>query len=125
MLDPRTIAGLNLALDEARLLGADVSEPDRVAALTFSVLTLPEFGPAPKDPRVQVLLRPVGKVVASLRHGSWDDESAAVEPLELSDLLATVEGFRTDIYGNDFIDARADQDLMRRPERQRPPRELG
>ena len=69
---------LDVALNEATLLGAEVDAERRAAALTFSVLSLPpDDGPPPHDARVQFILGPVGRLAASLRNGRWDDAHAA------------------------------------------------
>ena len=104
-LTPKQIAGLDLALDEAKLLGLEVSPKHGVAAATFAVLTLPEQGPPPKDSRRQFLFSPIGRVAASLRHGHWDDSSASVEPFTIEKLLSVVRSFGgAPIYGAEFID---------------------
>lgn len=105
-LDERTKHGIGMALNEADLLGAEVSVPHRAAALTFRVLQLPEGGgKPPADRRVSVVLRPVGRVVASLRDASWEDATAPAVPFGLEDLLAVVESFEGQpVYGWEFID---------------------
>jgi hypothetical protein len=54
------------------------------------VLTLPETGLAPEDRAVGLYVRPVGRVVASLRDGRWDDPTAGAVPLTMDDLGNTV-----------------------------------
>jgi len=104
-LTPEQIAGLNLALDEATLLGLEVCPERGAAAATFAVLTLPEEGPPPKDSRRKFLFSPIGRVAASLRHGHWDDSSAQVEPFTIDKLLSVVQSFGgAPIYGAEFID---------------------
>lgn len=98
-------AGLGVALNEATLLGAEVSRERRIAAITFAVLSLPEIGPPPQDSRISLVLAPVGRVVASLRNGGWDDPAAAVIPFSLEELLPTIQSFDgLSIYGWEFID---------------------
>jgi hypothetical protein len=58
VLDEEQRHGIDVALNEADLLGFEVDPTRRLAAATFRVLTLPENGPAPNDRRVQFLLRP-------------------------------------------------------------------
>jgi hypothetical protein len=100
--------GLNVALNEADLLGFDVDPERRIASATFRVLTLPEVGPVPDDRRVQFLFRPVGRVAASLRDGRWDDPGASVVPFGLRELLSIVHSFGgLPVYGWDFIDVDA------------------
>jgi len=102
--------GLGVALNEADLLGVEVDPRRRIAAVTLRVLTLSESGPAPEDRRVQLLLRPVGRVAASLRNGRWDNPDAPVVPLTLDDLLPTVRSFGgLSIYGWEYIDAHANE----------------
>ena len=104
MLSAEQKTDLNVALNEATLLGTEVDPARRTAALTLSVLTLPADGPAPVDDRVQVILHPVGRVAASLRLGRWDDVEAKVVPFEITELLAIVESFKVPIYGWEFFD---------------------
>jgi hypothetical protein len=101
-------SGLNVALNEADLLGFEVDPERRIAAATFRVLTLPEVGPSPDDRRVQFLFRRVGRVAASLRNGRWDDPDAPVLPFALPDLLSVVQSFGgLSLYGWEFIDVHA------------------
>ncbi len=105
-LTPHQVELFNIALDEATLIGAEVSPERQMAALTLSVLSLPESGPAPKDRRVQLLLSPIGRVAASLRLGRWDDENAEVETFDLEDLLAIVQRVGpSPIYGWSVLDS--------------------
>lgn len=100
---------LDVALNEATLLGVEVDEDRRVAAAMFNVLTLPVEGPPSQDPRVQMVFRPVGRVLASLRNGRWDDPSAEVVPFQLHQLLEVVQSFGgLPIYGWEFFDVHAD-----------------
>ena len=97
--------GLDIALNEAVLLGFEVDADRRLAAATFEVLTLPEPGPAPDDRRVQFVFHPVGRVAASLRNGRWDDSEASIVPFSINDLLTVVQSFKgLPIYGWEFID---------------------
>ena len=97
---------LDVALNEATLLGAEVDPERRAAALTFSVLSLPpDDGPPPDDARVQFILGPVGRLAASLRRGCWDDAHAVVEEFPLDRLLEVVMSFKgLPIYGWEFVD---------------------
>lgn len=104
---------LGVALNEADLLGFEVSSERQVAAATFRVLTLSTDGLPPADARVQLLFRPVGRVVASLRNGYWNDETAEVVPFALPDLLGVVQSFKgRPIYGWEFFDI-GDKELER------------
>lgn len=96
---------LDVALNEADLLGLEVDAQRRIAAATFRVLTLPPDGSPSDDSRVQMLFRPVGRGAASLRKGCWDDASAEVIPFRLADLLSVVQSFGgRPIYGWEFFD---------------------
>jgi hypothetical protein len=94
-------------LNEASLVGIDIDDERRWVGVTLAVLTLPaDGGPEPADPRVKLILSPVGRLAASLRHGKWDDIEAPVEPLELSRLPDAIAAFNQQpIYGWEFIDA--------------------
>lgn len=97
---------LNVALNEATLIGAEVDTERRAASLTFAVLTLPaDDGPPPEDDRVQLVLRPVGRLAASLRNGRLDDGRAPVEkfaPDRLLDVVMSFQGLA--VYGWEFLD---------------------
>ena len=98
-------SGLDVAICQADLLGFEVVPETRLAGATFRVLTLPEEGPPPGDSRVQILFKPVGRVSASLRDGSWDDPDAEVVPFQIEELLTVVQSFEgAPIYGSEFID---------------------
>jgi hypothetical protein len=104
-LSEEQIHGLGVALNEASLLGLEVSAERHLAAATFAVLTLPEIGPPPQDPRRQIQFHCVGRVAASLRHGRWDDPKAPVETFPLGRLLEIVQSFEgSPIYGWEFFD---------------------
>jgi hypothetical protein len=97
---------LNVALNEAMLIGAEVDAEHRAASLTFAVLTLPaDDGPPPQDDRVQLVLGPVGRLAASLRNGSSDDAGAPVEEFAIDQLLEVVMSFKgLAVYGWEFLD---------------------
>ena len=102
---------LGVAVNEATLLGCEVNADQCVAAVTLEVLTLPEKGDPPADPRVQILFLPVGRVAASLRMGGWDDATAEIQPFRIEELLATVQSFGgLPIYGWQFFD-RHDEEM--------------
>lgn len=107
-LDADQKEGLNIALNEATLLGVEVNREKRSAGATFSVLTLPPEGPPPDDRRVLLLFQPVGRLAASLRLGDWNDPKAEVVPLEVDQLLETVAGFKCSVYGRNFFDCDED-----------------
>jgi hypothetical protein len=113
-LTSELVERLDVALNEATLLGAEVDTEHRAAFITLSVLTLPEEGPPPADPRVQLVLGPLGRVCASLRRGRWDDPDAAVEPFRIEDLLAAVGRVCGHaVYGWEFFDVPEEKDFAR------------
>lgn len=104
-LSPEQVQGLGVALNEASLLGLEVSPERCLAAATFAVLTLPDAGAASDDARVQFQFHGVGRVAASLRHGRWDDAKARVDTFPLARLLEVVQSFNgLPIYGWEFFD---------------------
>jgi hypothetical protein len=114
LLTEEQIYGLGIALNESSLLGIEVDPKGRIAAATFSVLTLPEAGPPPLDARLQFIFSPVGRVAASLRHGTWDDATAKVESFPIEQLLQVVEQFKGgSIYGWEFIDVDESKDFRK------------
>jgi hypothetical protein len=102
------LAGLDVALNEAELHDVVVRSDRREAAVLVEVLTLPDIGPEQLDRRILVRLTGVGRVVASLRHGRWDDPRAPVESFDLDSLSDVVSGFGlSHLYGWEFFDAPA------------------
>lgn len=103
-------ARLGVALNEADLLGFDVDVNGRAALATFYANLLPESGNIPDDPRIQILFKPVGKIIASLRAGRWDDLTANVIPFEIEEFMEVVTSFEDGaIYGWEFIDVPDDK----------------
>ncbi len=97
--------GLGVALNESRWLDVDVDVRRREVRSLLHVLTLPETGPEPKDPRRVLRCWGVSRVSASLRAGPLPDPDAAPEPLRLRDLSRAVRSFGAlPIYGWDFLD---------------------
>ncbi|MGD1011981.1 MAG: hypothetical protein ABR925_05560 [Acidimicrobiales bacterium] len=96
---------LNIALNEGQFCDFEL-RPDRAEAVVLlRLLALPEEGPEPEDRRVLFRLSGVGRAVASLRAGRWDDASAVVEALALDELGDAVRRFGgVPIYGWDFFD---------------------
>ncbi len=102
-----------MALNEATLVGVDVSAEERRVSVTLAVLALPaDSGPPPDDPRVQLILQPVGRIAASFRHGNWDDTDARVESFELDRLAEVVASFEQQaVYGWEFLDVPEEADF--------------
>jgi len=111
----RTFQQLGYAINESELLGVEVVREHRRVGVTLSMLTLPDDGaPPPDDPRVLFVFEDVGRFVASLRHGAFDDENAPVAPIELHEVAALVRSFGGQpIYGWDFFDQEEDFDQWR------------
>ena len=102
-------AGLEVALNEADFCDVRINEKTGEVQLLLVVLSLPVAGPVPDDRRAVVTCSGVSRIVASLRNGRWDDESASVVPLLLEDLPSTVRSFGCQpVYGWDFLDLPGD-----------------
>src|SRR5258708_40268641 len=100
MLNPETIKGLNIAFNEATLLGTEYDADHHLIWLTISVVCMNLDGSIPDDRRIVVILQPVGKFYASLRNGRWDDDNAEVISFSYEKLLETVQSFRgLPVYG--------------------------
>ena len=98
-------AGLGVALNEATFLDLLVEPDGSLATITLEVLSWNPRMQEPTYPRVSLLLGPIGRVVASLRHGAWNDRDAIVESVELASLRAVVTEFGpSHLYGWEFID---------------------
>jgi len=65
------LSGLDVALNESRWLDAVVRGNLGQAIALLEVLSLPEDGPEPGDPKLMLRLSRVGRVAASLRKGHW------------------------------------------------------
>ncbi|OPZ14147.1 MAG: hypothetical protein BWZ07_00045 [Alphaproteobacteria bacterium ADurb.BinA280] len=117
VLTPNEIVGHGAALNEADVLGVEVDPSNRVACVTFRVLALSEVGTEPSDTRVQFRFHSVGRVVASLREGHWDDAIVPIVPIALEALLPTAQSFGgLPIYGWEFVDCH-ERDLSRLSDR--------
>jgi hypothetical protein len=105
IFDKDTIDGLNLAFNEATFLGAEISARENVVAITIECVCLNPNGSIPEDRRTQIILKPVGRMCASLRNGRWDDEKAEIIPFSHDKLLETVQSFNgLPVYGWEFFD---------------------
>jgi hypothetical protein len=95
----------DLALNEADFLDTRMDPAGRDARVLLRVLTLPIDGPEPDDRRVVLVCKRVGRVIASLRLGRWDDADAPIQPVPLDELSTTVRSFGGEpIYGWEFFD---------------------
>jgi hypothetical protein len=100
--------GLDLMLNEALLLDAEL-DPDRcLLGLSFYVEMVPERGErASDDLYLLLLLHGLTRLAVSFREGaSWLDEDARVEPLALDALSAALGRIRYPdaVYGRRFFD---------------------
>jgi hypothetical protein len=104
------VAALNVALNEAKLIGLELDVPGRRFAVTLSVLSLPpDDGPPRTDPRLSFVLEPVGRLAVSFRRAHWDDKRAAAIPISVEDLPSVAASFgQLPIYGWEFFDAGVD-----------------
>jgi hypothetical protein len=106
-LTSELLAGLDLALNEATVIGVELDVTTRRFAATLGVLSLPEDdGPPRPDPRISLVLEQVGRLAVSWRHARWDDALAEAVPMALEELPSVVAGFgQLPIYGWKFFDA--------------------
>jgi len=105
------IWGINLALNEATLLGVEFNREKEIVVVSFSPVALDEKGQVPEDNRVQFFFKPVGKFIASHRLGHWDDKSAQTIQFEPEQILEKVEEFgHCSIYGWKFINRKKESD---------------
>jgi hypothetical protein len=126
MLSRDLVDGINLALNESELLDVDVDRSTRTGHISFRVLTLGPDGVEPTDRVARFTLHDVPRVVASLRHGRWDDDQAPIEHFSLADLSSVVAGFGgLPIYGWEFIDPPEASTSSRRHVRQGAHRAMG
>jgi hypothetical protein len=104
MLTPQLEDELNVALNEATMLGLEFDPESRRIGLTLSLLALPE-GPEPMtEPRVLFLFGNIKRVIVSFRDGAWNDPLARVLPVEPDALLAVCRELGAQaIYGWEFL----------------------
>lgn len=97
--------GLGVALNESRWLDVHVDGRRGEVRALLHVLTLPEQGPEPKDPRRVLRCWGVSRLAVSLRPGPLADDEVPAEPLDLGALSAAVRSFGAQpIYGWEFVD---------------------
>jgi hypothetical protein len=101
------IDGINLALNEATILGIEFQKEKEIVTVTFSPVALDDNGEIPTDNRVKFVFKPVGKFIASYRLGRWDDKSAQVVKFDPEQIFEKVEEFKhLSIYGWEFINCK-------------------
>jgi hypothetical protein len=97
--------GLNVALNEATLLGIEFDRDKELIFVTFSPVAIDVNGQIPEDNRVQLIFKPIGKFIASYRLGDWNDETATTVKFEPEQIFEKVQEFgKGSIYGWEFID---------------------
>jgi hypothetical protein len=89
---------IGLALNEATLLGVEFDKEKNWVACSFALVAMDKDGNVPEDNRLLFIFKQVGRLVASLRNGHWDDKNAEENILEITQ---SFKGFS--IYGWDFI----------------------
>jgi hypothetical protein len=95
---------IGLALNEATLLGVEFDKEKNLVACSFALVAMEKDGNVPEDNRLLFIFKPVGRFVASLRNGHWDDKNAEVENFESENILKIIQSFKgLSIYGWDFI----------------------
>lgn len=95
---------IGLALNEATLLGIEFNKEKKLVACSFAVVTMDKNGNVPDDNRLLIMFKPVGRFVASLRNGHWDDKDATIDYFEPNDILTKIQSFNgQSIYGWDFV----------------------
>src|SRR5690349_22942664 len=73
---------LDIALNEASWRGLLLEEENSRVEIALQVLSLPDDDEGTGTVDVVLELGRVGRLVASLRRGRWDDDNAAVIPLD-------------------------------------------
>jgi hypothetical protein len=100
------IKGLNVALNEAEVLGVQFDRGQSRIGVTFIPLWMDANGEVPKERKVLFVFHPIGRFVASYRAGRWDDKNAPVVKFEPEQILERLSEFNhAPIYGWDFIDS--------------------
>ncbi|MEQ1633051.1 MAG: hypothetical protein ABL997_11810 [Planctomycetota bacterium] len=103
-LHEATLSGLDVVLNEADFVGLAFDPVSKVATVTLMTPCLAGTT-APRQRELQLLLHPVARLVASLRHGHFHDRTAAVEPVTLEQLPDVVRSFGGQpVYGFSFFD---------------------
>jgi hypothetical protein len=95
---------LGVALNEATLIDLKFDSLRAIAKCTLRVVTVDKEGKVPEDTIVLLTFAPVGRLIASLRHGNWDESDAKVEKFGPDQVSATVRSFNgQSIYGWEFV----------------------
>lgn len=95
---------IGIALNEAVLLGVEFDKKRNLVACSFALVAMDKDGKVPEDNRLLFIFKPVGRFVASLRNGAWDDKNADVEKFDPKNILDVIKSFQgLSIYGWDFV----------------------
>ena len=95
---------LGVALNEASWIDAKLEVEKATIKCAFEVLTVEKDGKVPDDTVVIVTFSPVGRIIASLRVGSYENKQQSVQQLLPSQLAKTLRTFKDHfIYGWEFI----------------------
>ena len=106
-ISEETLYGLNVALNEATLLGIEFHRDKETVAVSFAPVAVDINGQVPEDNRVQFVFKPDGKFIASYRLGHWDDKTAPTVKFEPENIFEKVQEFgHCAIYGWEFIDCK-------------------
>jgi len=102
---------IGLALNEATLLGVEFDKEKNLVACSFALVAMDKNGNVPEDNILLFIFKPVGRFVASLRNGHWDDKNAKVEKFKPESILEIIQTFKgLSIYGWDFVNC-GDEDF--------------
>jgi hypothetical protein len=100
-MTPEQVRDLNIALNEADLLGVEVETP--TVALRLWVLALPERGPAPTNRRRRLVLEQVGRIVARFATSQDAGSTYHAQALTMKDVVRRSSFKGDSMYGWDFV----------------------
>lgn len=103
-IDEELIYRIGLTSNEAILLVVESKNEKNLVSCSFALVAMDKDGNVPEDKRLLFIFKRVGRFVASLRNGHWDDKDAKVEKLNQKVFLEIIQSFKgLAIYGWDFI----------------------
>jgi hypothetical protein len=100
-MDKDIIQGLNFALNEATILGADIFLCDKLFCVTFCPISVLSDNSIPVDNRVLFVFKNIGRIAASLKNDQ-NSEAIIFPPEKLPQMLSCFK--HEQIYGWEFID---------------------
>jgi hypothetical protein len=96
----------DIALNEATIHGVEFIKEQRTVGCTFGLVSMNEDGKISEDNRLLFILKPIGRIAASLTHKITEKSSETVEKFESDKLFEKVKEFGNQpIYGWDFINS--------------------